>query len=421
MKTSDTRTRGTAIARAASPQAEADSAPVAPRVHILWHRTLPEVLRLGADWDGLLRGWGPDSPFFAWTWIRPWLGAYRNGSLRFGLILDGQVPIGMIPLQHVRVRLPAGPVLRSIRLAGDGPLCPDHLVLPFAPGREQDCAEAVADALWAERSTWDRIELKDLLEEHPGWPALARALRERGLRVELRPRTRCPFIPLPDSWEAYLGSLGSSTRAKIRTGLNRLEKKLAVTFQEPGSIAEVDDCMDHLERLHQRVWQRRGQRGVFADPRFRLFHRLHARRAFRDGRLWLVSMRTEGRVIGVFLGFLSGMAGGSRGGATGHYYQLGHDPDYARYSVGQLLIASCIRRGIEGGFREVDLLRGAGEFKYHLTQRERRGHDLVARRGTWPDRTAGALESLIAFRSRIARRLLGLGGVARLKRLLRRP
>ena len=88
---------------------------------------------------------------------------------------------------------------------------------------------------------------------------------------------------------------------------------------------------------------------------FRQFHREHAVRAFGTGRLWLVAMRTEGRVLAVFLGFRV-----ARGGV---YYQLGHDPELSSYSLGTMMVASCIRRAIEHGFAEMDFLRGADAYK----------------------------------------------------------
>ena len=381
-------------------------------IEIVWHETVAAVLRLGGGWDRRLAAWDADSVFLRWDWIRTWLRVYaRETTPLVGVVTEDGEAIGIAPLALYRERtFPGGPILRSVRMIGDGPLCPDHLIFPVKPGREEIFARALVDALRARCSEWDRIEFRDLLEDHPAWRAIGAALRESGETVVLRPRTRCPYIPLPRTLDAYLESIGTKTRKMVRYGMRRIERELAARVVEPASVDEVDRGMERLEDLHGRAWRARGRPGVFADERFRLFHRIHARRAFRSGRLWLASMVSPDREIAVLLGFLS-----PRGL---HYYQLGHDTELRAYSVGTMMVASCVARAIERGLPEMDFLRGQSAYKMHLTRHERRGQDFVVHGGSAADWAASAVSGVRAGMRTTLRKTMGKERTQRIKRWL---
>lgn len=270
-----------------------------------WLESVDSILPLGEWWDATLESWGIDNVFLRWDWIRTWLEVYGpHASPIVGVASEGDRPIGIAPLVFVRDRAtPLGPSVRSVRILGDGPLCPDHLALPVAPGSEEPFAAALFEELRAQQNRWDRVELRDLHGEHPAWRSFETTARGGDYQVVVKQRTHCPYIELPESWDDYLETLSSKLRKSIRYGLRRLERDLAVEIIEPTSLAEVDHLMGKLEELHARAWHGRGTEGVFADPLFRRFHREHARRAYEAGRLWLVAMRAEGNELAVFSAF----------------------------------------------------------------------------------------------------------------------
>lgn len=378
-----------------------------------WHEDLPSCLRLRDGWDRSLDAWGVDCVFLRWDWIRVWLRAYRRREkLLVGVARDGEETIGIAPLMIAAEKLgPSGPVLRSVRILGSGRLCPDHLVLPVRPGMERPFAEALWADLRAREMDWDRVELLDLYGDHPAWRALADAIRDGGGSPVIRERTYCPYITLPSKWEEYVKGVSPKTRDSIRYRINRLNRDFEVALLQPQSIEDVDRLMVRLEELHTRGWKERGRAGVFADPRFRRFHRVHARRAFRAGRLWLLNLRAGELDAAVSLGFASRRAF--------HGYQLGHEGSLQKYGVGTVMVLLAIKSAIETGKAELDFLRGAGAYKSHLTRDVRRGHDLVVHRWTTADRLAdwkarGRRRAVAAVRG-----ALGPNRSKRLKRILR--
>ncbi len=383
----------------------------APRFE--WLRSVPEVLRLGRDWDGWLREWGVDNTFLRWDWIRPWLRIYgRKTGIMVGLLKAGDTVIGLAPLQLVHEKVsPVGPTLRSVRFAGDGPLCPDHLVLPVVPGQEQTYARLLVAELGARRASWDRIELRDLLETHSAWKEFESAARAAGFAPVSRPRTHCPYLTLPSTWEEYLASLHLHQRKTLRYGFNRLERKLGAVLFEPSSISQVDHLMCRLATLHNEQWEARGRRGVFSNSRFTLFHQIHARRAFRSGRLVLLALKTEEREVGVSLVFRRDRA------AEG--YQVGHDPKLRELGIGSLLVVSVTKYAIEHGLRELDMLRGAGDYKFRISSEERRGIDLTIGRGTASDLAGRLARGSRRLTGGVFRAVLNRKQINRVKRALR--
>jgi CelD/BcsL family acetyltransferase involved in cellulose biosynthesis len=299
-----------------------------------------------------------------------------------GLLRSCDTVVGLVPLHIAYEKVtPIGPVLRSVRFLGDGSLCPDHLVLPVAAGYEGALARLLVEELRRREAGWDRVELRDLLEDHPAWKHVEAAAQAAGYLPSWRHRTRCPFMRLPESWDAYLAGMDKEDRKQVNYRFRRVERQLGeVCVREPQSIGEVDAFMDRLEDLHAQSWNRRGRAGVFVEPAFRRFHRIHSRRAFRARRLMLIALWAGTTELATALGFHRHDA------AEG--YQFGYDPSLRAYGPGALMVMSAIRHAIENGLKEMDMLRGSGEYKYRLTHAERRGVDLVIGRGTLSDHSA---------------------------------
>ncbi len=348
-----------------------------------WRRGAAAWFRLGPQWDALLESWGVDCPFLRWDWIRSWLRVYgRDGTPWLGIARNEAGLVGLAPLHAQRIPVAGGLLsLRTVRLAGDGPLCADHLVLPVAPGHEQAFAEALVRDLFRQRHAWDRFEFRDLRGDHPAWRAVEAAARSAGLDARTHLRTRCPYLPLPATWEAYLDETGRHRRHQIRRALRRFDADFEMKLERPASVRETDALMSVLEDLHTRGWRARGRPGVFGDARFRRFHRLHARRAYRRGTLWLLLLRAGERPAAVNFGFLSRRAV--------HSYQHGYEPALADYGPGMLVRLCAIRASIERGLGEWDFLRGSAAYKRDFPSlQERRGHDLIVHRNTLADRWA---------------------------------
>ncbi|MDM7913785.1 MAG: GNAT family N-acetyltransferase [Candidatus Eisenbacteria bacterium] len=390
-----------------------DAPDPSPRLDFDWIQSPAGFFRLRRRWDEWHARLGVDNVFQSYDWLRLWLRIYEPGArLLIGIARSAGEIAGIAPFYFANEKVtPFGPTLHAVRLLGDGTLCPDHIVIPVRRGHEERFAAGVLEHLRSISHEWDRVELRDL---RSGQPVL-RPLHDHAAMGQdepaIRERTHCPFVALPSTWEEYLDSLGSKTRKTIRQRWNRIERDLSATLPRPADRADLDRLMAHLEELHGRSWEKRGRTGVFACARFRAFHRLHARRAFRSKRLWMLALRSPDRVLAVTLGF--------RDARAAHGYQIGHDPDARAYGIGSVMVALSIRSAIEDGLSEMDFLRGAGDYKYHFAAQERRGLDFVLHAGTLPDQAAQAAAQLRSGAGSLLRGTIGREPTRWIKRHLR--
>jgi CelD/BcsL family acetyltransferase involved in cellulose biosynthesis len=164
----------------------------------------------------------------------------------------------------------------------------------------------------------------------------------------------CPFVTLPGDWETFEGSLDG----KFRRDLNRRIRKLEDEAGEPVSLTtatdegELSDALSDLFRLHEED----GSGGAFDTGAKREFYRELARRFARRGWLRLHLLRVGERAIAAALCY--------HFGGKAWFYQTGFDREWYRYSPGHVVIRHAIRRAIEEGAEEFDMLRGDHGYKY---------------------------------------------------------
>jgi CelD/BcsL family acetyltransferase involved in cellulose biosynthesis len=89
----------------------------------------------------------------------------------------------------------------------------------------------------------------------------------------------------------------------------------------------------------------------------------------RLGWLELRFLEIEGNPIAVEYGF--------RYGGKVYGYQLGFDPAFSRLGPGTVLLGMRVQQLITEGYRELDMLRGSGAYKYHWTKVDRENHNYV--------------------------------------------
>jgi CelD/BcsL family acetyltransferase involved in cellulose biosynthesis len=251
---------------------------------------------------------------------------------------EGDDLVGLMPMVRC-----FGP-WRTMRPMGVGPS--DYLHPLVRDGYESAVAEELAGQ-FASLKDIDLVDLQQVRETR------ALAGRMRGTVID---QATCLLLDLPDTYEAYLQSLGKSLRYDVR----KLDKTLFSSGQaviEPVRADETDRGLEVLFEQHMRRWKaRQGILGVgaFVGPAAG-FHREWAPLAAKNGWLWLSVLKYEGEPIGAIYAMAMG--------DTVYYYQAGFDPEKGSVSPGTLLVASTIRRSIEEGKGHFDFMRGDEPYK----------------------------------------------------------
>ena len=319
----------------------------------------PEALQaLQTEWNALLAHATAPTIFMSWDWIwnwwetlgrglRPWIVLVRD-SRRNELLGVAPFAIRPYPLRPWRELVLLGTTIAS----------GDHLDLLARGGAERLVAAATASCLQQNRHAWDVLALDRMASNSP----LIELLLQQCRRPTMQWTTVCPLLRITGGWEDYLKTLSGSMRYNMRRHADRLwrDAQGAVDCQYVRSRELVPAAMEELFRLHQLMWEMRGERGAFHSAAVRKFHHRVAMRFFEANRLRLYLLRVRAETVAALYCF--------RYGDTVSFYQSGYDPKWARYSPGEAVMANGIRNSIEEGAREFDFLRGAEPYKARWTR-----------------------------------------------------
>jgi CelD/BcsL family acetyltransferase involved in cellulose biosynthesis len=308
---------------------------------------VPRLNGWAAQWDQLVDSSPLPSPFLRSWWLTGVGGAGRH----FLLAVDGAHLLGGLALEERHPML-------SVRMMGDGPLCPDHLDLLAAPGYEEAVISLLRD--WLCRPGERLFDLTSIRAGSRLIEALPGRVRRTPMVVV------APFTPLPDSPEAYRATLSSQFRKNLRVAAKRLTAE-GVTHQTTRGRA-VLQRLDTLRELHQSQW---GSRSGFL-PVFDRFAAGFAAGCAAD-EVAVHELGNDNLVVATVTAFeVAGRVS---------LYQSARLTDRRWRDVTTVLLAAIIDDACARGFSEVDFLRGDEPYKGRFAPNHREMLRLVAGKG----------------------------------------
>src|SRR5215469_1095643 len=317
--------------------------PIAARPSLL---DVTQLNGWATQWDRLVDSSPLPSPFLRSWWLT---GAGGPGS-HFLLVVDGAHLLGGLALEKRHPML-------SVRMMGDGSLCPDHLDLLAAPGIEAAVVGLLRE--WLCRPGQRLLDLK-------GIRAGSRLIEALPGRVRREPMAVAPFTPLPDSPEAYRASRPSQFRRNLRVAAKRLAAE-GLTHQMIRGRAVVQS-LHTLRDLHQAQW---GRRSSFL-PVFDRFAAGFAAGCAAD-EVVVHELGTGNLVVATVTAFeVAGRVS---------LYQSARLTDRRWRDATNVLLAAIIDDACTRSFSEVDFLRGDEPYKRRFTRNHREMLRLVAGKG----------------------------------------
>ena len=306
-----------------------------------------DVKALAAEWRALAERRG--NAFLTPEWFLAWLRHCGRGWAPY-------VVVARTPRGRLRGLLPLvsskGNGRRDLRVCPIG-----DRFHPVADARDEEAvaAAAAASAFSPADGGLRSLLLENIDTEGQWWRALAEASPAPLAAVE-RDYATLPFVEVARiSWEEYLAGRSRQLRSQLGRKLRSLRKEHDVRFRRTRLLEEVPDDLGILFRLHDARWAERPDSSAFADPAIRAFHLEFASSAFQRGWLRLCVMEVDEVPIAALYGWLIG--------GRWSYYQAGFDPAWSRHSPGFLMLGETIRRAMEEGATEYDMLRGDEAFK----------------------------------------------------------
>ena len=207
------------------------------------------------------------------------------------------------------------------------------------------------------RDDWRIAELGGLPEDRSWLVLLAEAAVAQGFGVGVTEDQNgiAPFLPIPGSYEEYLGGLSPKLRHEIKRKARKLETEggpYHVTLAQSDTLEEYLDRFVELHRMSE------GPKGVFMQPGMEIFFRRLAEAFLPRGVFNLTFIEVNGEKVAGTIGF--------RYEGTYSLYNSAFDREWQQLAPGMVLVAEDIRIAIEAGCSGFDLLKGDYAYKYRF-------------------------------------------------------
>lgn len=322
----------------------------ADSLEIRTYRSLGELQAISSSWEELLADYSLATTFSTPEWLTSWWRSFGRDQVLLvaGFFADSRL-VALAPFSLTPCRVAKTISLRRLRLMGDGSHDSDNLDLPVRPGFEDRFATSLLHFLENERSAWDFGELNTLPPPSPGARALRR-LFGRNKWVAIEKQRPASAIPLPPTWDEYLGQLSSEDQKNLARYTRRLEKRYAVHIYRCSAESHLPKCLESLFEHHQARWKAAGESGSFRSPERTSFYYDLSRSLLAQGRLDLWVLELDGGVAAAQFGF--------RYGRQVFQLQEGNDPGHASDRVGFVLRGHVMKQLIADGIHTYDFLGG---------------------------------------------------------------
>ncbi|MGA2135616.1 MAG: GNAT family N-acetyltransferase [Bryobacteraceae bacterium] len=360
------------------------SAPIRSLPAVETLRTLPDLLRIEADWDRLAwdRGAASDSAYAnAWS---AGLGDSQQLYVLLARTQAGRLPRGVALAPLVAHRGAAG---RLTMLAAEM-----YEILDFL-STDEVALQALVRALVR---TGRPLALKRIADG-PVIKALRAAYRGRGF-VRVQPRGGSPWIPLDETWGNPEMHLESGRRSDLRRARRNAEKlgrvEVEVIVPTPQHLPQL---LAEAFQVEAAGWKGANGTALAADPVRGAFFRRYAEQVCAAGALRIGTLRIGGRAAAAQIAV--------EHGGRFDLLRAGYDERFSRCSPGSLLTAETIRYAARRGLRAYEF-NGDVEPWTHIWTRHEHPSCSVQVYPFTPRGTAALIEDgIAAARGRIRRRL----------------
>ena len=218
------------------------------------------------------------------------------------------------------------------------------------------------------QNNWDYFYINDIPEES----ILMDLLINNGHalpKIEITQGEICPYITIPDSTENFLKGIKGHFKKNLRRSLRNIEKDHGkVELKAYCELGSLESTMQIFFDLHQKIWVARKKPGAFSSQKNRDMFMDRAKLFAEND--WLA------------LNFLTVNDIPVSASYSLKYKQRlcnclnGFEPEYAAYSVGNLLHMKVIEKCIQNDFKEYDFMKGDEPYKFYWTNKYRRNSNL---------------------------------------------
>jgi len=312
----------------------------------------------------------PDAQFYlSSTWIFQWMSVALSKRVvlaaRFGP--PGSDYVAFFPLRF-RVRMKKGGGFYTIvDMACQG--IADYTGFICRPEHDEAVIPAFANAI--RQFKWREFNLDFLRTSDARAELLLRSFPAKDYRIKDESDAMaagaidhaiCPYVDLPDSWDAYLATrMSANSRQKARRVLKKIEESDDLTITHADKATYERD-LDIVLRMWDTKWSTRRRRNLGAIVNI---VREMLTYCFEQDALFLPMLWQGDRPV-------CGLALLVDPRKKSYLFMItGRDETYKGPPPGFALHAHAIRHAIENGFKTYDFLQGNDRYKYSFGVEER--------------------------------------------------
>ena len=346
-----------------------------------------EFEQLREKWNALAETSAYPNIFTTWEWSFLWWKHFgqtvgrRDGTL-FILLVETDAPEGELLAIFPLYRTGKGRFLYWIGY-GARP-CAEYLGPIIRLDAIDVAVQTACDFLMNDAGNWNRLYFEDYAPDDPGTTAFADRLKQKLPNHAAQGEERY-YIPLPDSYDAYLKTLSRNNRMYKKKRLNKSKSAYQAT-PEVITSTDAERGFSILVDLTTQARQRKGQSPPFFQKSYRDFHREVIETLLPLNRVILFVLNYSDQPVSIRYGY------------TLHQkfydYQTGFASE-APGSPGDVTLQFLLMHLMDRQYTEFDFLRGRDEYKSAFTKTTRKTEMLSVYRG----------KNLIYFRDRLTARL----------------
>jgi CelD/BcsL family acetyltransferase involved in cellulose biosynthesis len=317
-----------------------------------------EFWRLAESWNDLLAHSGFNVVFLTHEWLSAWWRDYGAGHELFIIAVEDDAKlIALAPFM----------ITREKKLQFIGHDISDYLDLIIA-AEPAECFRLIFNEIKKRQGDWSFAEFIYLAQDSPffllwrkeldGLTALRKSLRRDCASVVL------DLVKAGGNWAVLEKNLPSKRRNDLKRCPRLLGEQGSLSFQRLATLPEITAAFAHFAAHHKRRWQEDGQGSQFDNDR-QIEHYLNIAGALAPrGWVELACLKLDDNYIAMAFGYVYG--------DRYYYYTPTFNPDYWKYSPGNILIKYLIESFYaEGRIKIFDLLRGEEKYKYTWSKDER--------------------------------------------------
>jgi CelD/BcsL family acetyltransferase involved in cellulose biosynthesis len=292
------------------------------------------------------------TPFSTYAWASNWVKIWGK-KVYTPLVRNSESIIGLAPFIQT---------MGKLRFIGYNNS--DYLGFLYKPGLEKEFLEGLADELLEKRIML--LDLEHLPEKYLG-------IKIKGYEKTCIKQDVCPYIMLPNNWDAYMSGLNKRFRKNIEYCQRRVNRDYNVKYELVSKEQDVKPTLLRMIKMHQQRWRDRMLPGAFYSKRIIEFHLNLSEDLFIKKYLDLHRLIINDEIAAVLYGFHKGK--------STYYYLSGFDNRYKSLSIGILLTLLAIKTSIERNDVIFDFLRGNESYKHNFCNAKKYNYRLVFHRG----------------------------------------